>query len=76
MRTATVGEVQKNFAKVLENLQSGEEILVNKRGKAIAKITSLGPKKSINWPDFAEESIEFKGKLASELLIDSRGERV
>ena len=76
MKTATVGEVQKNFAQVLKSIQSGEEVLITKRGKAIAKIVSVGPKETIDWPDFTAESLVLKGKPASEIIMESRDERL
>ncbi len=76
MKTATVGEIQKNFAQVLKSIQSGEEVMITKRGKAVAKIVSIGPKESIDWPDFAAESLVLKGKPASEIITESRNERL
>lgn len=76
MKTATVGEIQKNFSQVLKNIQSGEEVMITKRGKVIAKITSIGPKETIDWPDFVAESLTLKGKPASEIIMESRDERL
>jgi antitoxin (DNA-binding transcriptional repressor) of toxin-antitoxin stability system len=39
MKTASVGEIQKNFAKVINDIKAGEEIMITKRGKIIAKIS-------------------------------------
>ncbi|MDY7030949.1 MAG: type II toxin-antitoxin system prevent-host-death family antitoxin [Thermodesulfobacteriota bacterium] len=75
MKTATVGEIQKNFAGVLRNINGGEEIIITKRGKPVAKITSLGPKTEIKWPDFYNEAIELKGKPAAKIVIESREDR-
>ncbi|MCP4757695.1 MAG: type II toxin-antitoxin system prevent-host-death family antitoxin, partial [Proteobacteria bacterium] len=69
MKTATVGEIQKNFAKVLKDINSGEEITVTKRGKAVAKITAIGQKMGIDWPDFNDEAIELKGQFVSDVII-------
>ena len=33
MKTTTVGEVQKNFSRILRNIWAGEKIVVTKRGK-------------------------------------------
>ena len=75
METATVGEIQKNFAEVLRKIKSGEEIIVTKRGKPVAKITALGAKRDIDWPNFFEESIEIKGKPLSEIVSEGREDR-
>ncbi|MDQ1336524.1 MAG: Antitoxin [Thermodesulfobacteriota bacterium] len=36
MKTATVGDIQKSFAKVLKEIGAGEEITVLRRGKPVA----------------------------------------
>jgi prevent-host-death family protein len=75
MKTATVGDIQKNFAKVLRNINSGEEVTITKRGKPVAKITALGPKTEIDWPDFHNEAIELNGKPVSNIVIEGREDR-
>jgi prevent-host-death family protein len=55
MKTATVGEIKKNFSRILKEIKAGEEIAVTKRGKPVAKITALGSKNEITWPDFYTE---------------------
>jgi prevent-host-death family protein len=75
MKTATVGEIQKNFGKILNEINSGEEITITRRGKPVAKLTILGPKSDIDWPDFYNEAIASKGKATSRLVSESREER-
>jgi prevent-host-death family protein len=75
MKTATVGEIQKNFGKILNEINSGEEITIIRRGKPVAKLTILGPKSDIDWPDFYNEAIASKGKSTSRLVTESREER-
>lgn len=75
MKTATVGEIQKNFSKILERIKAGEEIAVTKRGKPVAKITALGPKEKIDWPDFYREAVELNGKPVGEIVIEGREDR-
>jgi prevent-host-death family protein len=75
MKTATVGEIQKNFSRILKEIKAGEEIAVTRRGKPVAKITALGPTKEIDWPDFYNEAIEVKGKAAGKIVIEGREDR-
>jgi antitoxin (DNA-binding transcriptional repressor) of toxin-antitoxin stability system len=75
MNYATVGEIQKNFAGVLKRIKSGEEITVVKRGKPVAKITALGPKKVVDWPDFYKEAMELSGQSLSDVVIKGRKDR-
>ena len=75
MKTATVGEIQKNFARILKEIRAGEEITIVKRGKPVAKLTGIGPKKEIDWPDFYSDAIQLKGKPISDVIIESREDR-
>jgi len=75
METATVGEIQKNFAGVLKKIKSGEEIIITKRGQPIARITAMVAKQDINWPDFFEECIEIQGKPLSDIISENRENR-
>ena len=75
MKTATVGEIQKNFSRILKEIKAGEEIAVTKRGRPVAKISALGPKQEIDWPDFYQEAIELRGKPAGEIVVEGREER-
>ena len=72
MKTATVGEIQKNFARVLRRLKSGEKITVTKRGVPVAVIAPFGPRKNIDWPDFYKESYLCKKKPMSDIVIEDR----
>jgi prevent-host-death family protein len=75
MKTASVGEIQKNFGKILREIKAGEEIMITKRGLPIARLTTLGPKEKIDWPDFFEEAVVLKGKSASQIILEDREER-
>ena len=76
MKTASVGEIQKNFAQVLRDIKAGEEITVTKRGKPVAKITALGPKKEIDWPDFYSDGIKLEGIPVSSIVLEARKDRL
>lgn len=76
MKTATVGEIQKNFARILKQIRSGEEITILKRGKPVARLTALGPKSDIEWPDFYKEAVKLKGKSMGDILNEEREERL
>jgi prevent-host-death family protein len=75
MENATVGEIQKNFSGVLKRIQAGEEITVLKRGRPVAKITAMGPKNKIDWPDFYKEAVKLKGQPLSDTVIEGREDR-
>jgi prevent-host-death family protein len=75
MKSATVREIQKNFARVLKNIKAGEEIIILRRGKPVAKITSLEPKKKIDWPDFYKKAVKIKGQPLSDAVVEEREDR-
>lgn len=75
MRTASVGDIQKNFSKILNEIRSGEEITITRHGKPIARLTALGPKDKIEWPDFFDEAIPSRGKAISDTVIEEREDR-
>ena len=75
MRTATVGEIQKNFSKILKEIHAGEEIDITRHGKPVARLIGLGPKENIDWPEFWEEAVSLKGKPIGDIVIDGREDR-
>lgn len=75
MKHATVGDIQKNFASVLRRIRAGEEILVTKRGRPIARIMPLKPREEITWPDFFEEAVPLNGPPVSDDVLHGRQER-
>jgi len=75
MKTATVGSIQKNFAEVLKEINSGEEVVVTRHGEPVAKIIALGPKENLDWPDFFADAVEVTGKDVSELVVEGREDR-
>lgn len=76
MKTATVGEVQKHLAQILKEIKAGQEIVVTKRGKPVAKLIPVGPAETIDWPDFYQEALEVAGKPLSEIIMEEREERL
>ena len=58
------------------SLEDGEEILITKRGKPVAKVVSLGPKGDLQWPDFRTQAVQSEGKRLSEIIIEERDERI
>lgn len=76
MKTASIGQIQKNLGAVLAHVGSGKEVTITKRGKPIAKIVPLSANSKMNWPDFYSEAIRLKGKPVSEILIENREDRM
>ncbi len=76
MKMASVGEIQKNFSRVLQRIEAGEEILVTKHGKVVGKFIAAGPQTRINWPDFMKDAVDLKGKPISDIIVEDRDERL
>lgn len=82
MKTATVREVQHRLSEILASVERGEEITVTRRGKVVARIVPVRPKRvRVAWPDFeARMKLRFPsgpppGTPGSELIEESRKER-
>ena len=76
MHTASVGEVQKNFAKILDSIDAGEVVVITRRGRPVARLIALGPSRDVEWPDFLSEAVELPGITIGEVLAQQREERV
>jgi prevent-host-death family protein len=75
MRTASVGEVQKNFAKILNSIDAGEAVVITRRGRPVARLIAMGPRQKIEWPDFLADAEELPGTPLSDILEHAREER-
>jgi len=55
MRTASIREVRHDFSRILEWVESGEEVVITKRRNAVARILPPKRKKAVRakMPDFA-----------------------
>lgn len=62
MRTATVRELRNQYQNVLAWVEAGEEVLISKRGKVIARLVPEKPEsKKIDWTQSAAFKIERDG---------------
>ena len=66
MSTATVRELRNNFAELERRLAAGEEIVITKSGRPVARLTpeSAQPERKVDW------------SKSSALTRDRSGERV
>ncbi len=68
-----VKEARDNIGKLLDRTQKGEEILISRRGKKVARLVPVdGSKKRL--PDLGafRASIAVRGAALSQTVIDSR----
>lgn len=73
MLEINVKEARNNFSALLNRIEQGEEIIITRRGKKVARLTSPVPydKKLISLKSF-RDSIRIKGKPLSRAVVDNR----
>lgn len=81
MKQANVRQVQRNFSELLGWIEQGQEVLITRRNRIIAKLVPSGdPDSKVEWPDFEKRLHKLwgnrtKGKPASTIIVESREER-
>jgi len=70
-----IHEAKTNFSKLIERAEAGEEIIIARSGKAVAKLTGLGPAKTLREPGSAKNdaifiSDDFDASLPEDFLRD------
>jgi antitoxin (DNA-binding transcriptional repressor) of toxin-antitoxin stability system len=82
MKTATVRDVQHHFRKVLAWVENGEEVLVIRRNKSVARLVPCNPSSPapVPLPDFAARAgaiwgTKPKGASLSAAILAGREER-
>ena len=81
MKQANVRQVQRNFSQLLGWIEQGQEVLITRRNRVIAKLVpSRDPDSKVEWPDFEQRLHKLwgnrtKGKPASTIIVESREER-
>ena len=70
-----IHEAKTHFSKLIEKAQAGEEIIIAKGGKPVAKLVGLGPAKTLRQPGSAKNDAvfvadDFDAPLPEDLLRD------
>ena len=70
-----IHEAKTNFSKIIEKAEAGEEIIIARNGKPVAKLVGLGPPKVIRAPGSAKNdgiivSDDFDAPLPEDILRD------
>lgn len=75
MKKVQVNEVREKLAKYLAEAEQGEEIIITKHSKPVARLVAYEEKKP-KFPDLTEFRKQFKvkGKPLSEIVIEMRRE--
>jgi antitoxin (DNA-binding transcriptional repressor) of toxin-antitoxin stability system len=82
MKTATVRDLRYAFPRVSKWIREGESVEITLRGKKFATMSPAvsAAKSPAHWPDFEGRLKRLfpegvKGKPASEIIMESRGDR-
>ena len=85
MESATIREVQHNLAAYLRRVEQGEDIVIRRRNKIVARLIPAGGydavPKDLDWGKVRERRETLwggklaHGKPASEIVRESRGDR-
>jgi len=75
MKKVQVNQVREQLAKYLAEAEHGEEIIITKHSKPVARLVAYEEKKP-KFPDMSEFRKQFKvkGKPLSEIVIEMRRE--
>jgi prevent-host-death family protein len=75
MEEVNVKEARKRISELLDKAQRGEEVLIMRRGKKVARLSPVveGEKKLPDLTDF-RASISVEGQPMSQIVIDGRNE--
>ena len=81
MVKASIRKLQHHLSEVMRYVDHGEEVLITRRNKVIAKIVPVTPDAgSVVIPDFAERARLIirkpKGKKPSRVVVEERQERM
>ena len=75
MKKVKVNEVREHLAKYLSDAEKGEEIIITKHSRPIARLVPLKSESS-EFPDLSKHrhAINIKGRSLSDTIIDQRKE--
>lgn len=75
MIEVNVKEARKNFSLILDRVERGEDIVITRRGKKVARLINLHDegKPLTSLKDFRKD-IEVKGTSLSQTVIDQRND--
>jgi prevent-host-death family protein len=82
MKTVTVREAQHGLSALLERVRKGQELVITKRGRVVAKLVPAEARRGqLMWPDFEARMKRMfpkgspSGKRLSEIVSEGRGAR-
>lgn len=76
MESINLKEARRRLSEIIDAAERGEATVITRRGKRVARIVPLEPKRRKKFPDLSafRATIKMKGKSLSQTLIDMRKE--
>ena len=76
MDTVSIREARRRLSQLVDAAERGDAVVITRRGKKVARLTSVQGKGGKRLPDLAafRASIKVKGKPLSQVVIDARRE--
>ncbi len=78
MTTYTVAEAKAHLSELLDRVERGEEVIISRREKAVARVSQVRPpKEPIDWAaiDALRESIPFQEVPSVDVIRQMRDEK-
>lgn len=72
MKSVTLRHMQHHLSEVMRHVDQGNEVLVTRRSRAIAKLVPVQTASQATWPDFATRAEAIKGGALSTSILEER----
>jgi prevent-host-death family protein len=73
MKTVSLRHMQHHLSEVLRHTDHGEEVLVTRRNRPVARLVPIRPSATkIHWPKFAARAVRMAGRSISQVILDER----
>ena len=74
MKKASIAEAQHNLSSVLKFVEHGEEVILTRRNKAVARIVPINSNTTEDWPLFNERAKKtfgnIEGKPPGQIIVE------
>ncbi len=73
IKSVTLRHMQHHLSDVLRHVDQGNEVIVTRRGRAVARLVPMSPAGTrAKWPDFAARVARVKGAPLSATILAER----
>lgn len=72
MKTVSLRQMQHHLSDVMRAVDQGQEVVVTRRRRAVARLVPIKAASPLIWPDFAARSVRLQGPPLSETILADR----